>query len=207
MTYTTSYVLAIDVETSGCHFKDNALLSIGCSLQNTDTNKEISNLFVALKVPINKHFSEDSKGFWIQNSDIKHLIEKQAIDPKYAMIKFVEYIKDIDNNYLNLTIISDNPSFDIAWIDLYLCQYTERKPLRYSSANNEYRMIWDSSSIQKIWLCIKEKHLNLYKPPRNHLTKLGLETTHTHHPLNDAKIMANRYIETIKQIQNHLQNS
>jgi hypothetical protein len=200
-------LLAIDVETSGPSFAQHALLSIGCSLQN-EQKQELDHFSVNIKIPEGRCFDKECEGlFWDKHKQAKNHIQKSSTSPELAMEAFENFIQKIDRSYTDLILVSDNPCFDVAWIDNYLSVYTSRKPLRYHSITNSYRMIWDASSIQKIWLCIKMCHPDLYHPPRGHVAKLGLNAMHSHQSLDDARIIADRYIDTLEQITSYIEKT
>ncbi len=200
-----NYILGIDVETSGSSYKKNGLLSIGCSLQDEDSN-EIDSFQVNLDLPKDKEFEKGSiENFWSKNQKIYDSITTNTIPPEEAMNKFCTFLSKYEQKYQDLLIISDNPSFDIAWINFYLDLYTSRKPMNYG-INLKTRQIWDSSTLQKNWLCIKMKHKSLF-PPKGHKEKLGLKSkwSHDHNPLNDARVIASFYNQTIKQMKDFLE--
>lgn len=196
------HILALDIETSGSSYKDNGILSIGASLQDQEFIEKES-FQVNILLPEGRTYEKNCKEkFWDKFPEAQKFVKNNAIEPKEAMQSFSKFLFNIENRYPNTVIVSDNPSFDIAWVDYYLDIYADRKPLRYSE-NEVYNMVWDSASIQKAWLCFKTPDSSFYSPPRDHREKLKLQTqyVHDHNPLNDARIIANFYIQTIKQME------
>lgn len=146
----TNYILALDIETSGSYFLKNGTLSIGASLQDSDS---IEKDFFQFNLLLDQHSydKECKETFWDKFTKAQKFIETNALHPKKAMQNFAAFLSKIDIQYSKVIMISDNPSFDIAWLHYYLSIYTDAKSLRYSSVDNTYRMVWDSVSVQKTW--------------------------------------------------------
>lgn len=196
--------LSIDVETSGPSFKRNGILSIGCSVQNKDS-EELYNFQVNLSLPDDREFDECCLDtFWKLNPVAYEFVTSNTVSPEHAMLGFASFVARIEEKHSNIAIISDNPSFDIAWINLYLSLHTDRNPLNYSSTGH-YRMVWDTASLSKNWLCIKSQVKTLI-PPSGHRNRLKLVSRwpHDHTPLNDARRTADFHNQVIKQEQSYL---
>ena len=60
--------------------------------------------------------------------------------------------------------------------------------------------------MQKTWLCLKEG-IASFKTPTSHREKLGLKSsyTHDHNPLNDARRIADFYLQTIEQMRSSIE--
>ncbi|MCP3658846.1 MAG: hypothetical protein GY830_00420 [Bacteroidetes bacterium] len=205
------YVLGIDVETSGCSFAKNGLLSIGCSIKDENV-QEVDNFQINIDLPEDREYEEDCLNhFWLRHPAAFEFIKSNTVSPEIAMNKFWEFIARAEKNYPRLIIVSDNPTFDIAWINLYLSLYTDRKPLNYAE-NNKYRQIWGASSIQKYFNLFPRYHLlkdwrrELLIPERKHREKLGLivPAEHDHNSLTDARIIAENFIRTKKKMKEYL---
>ncbi len=192
------YVLAFDIEASGSSLTQNGIVSVGSSLQDENSN-ELKSFQVNLALPENRSYEESClKNFWLKNLEAYEFVSKNALPPKEAMTQFYNYLESIEKEYPELIIISDNPTFDIAWLNLYLAEYTDRLPLNYS-AKKEYRMIWDSSAVQKTLLSIKTGD---FTSKHGHIKKLGFESkwVHNHNPLNDARRIADFYNQAMKEL-------
>lgn len=195
-------VLAIDIETSGSLLGHNGILSIGASLQNLD-RKEIESFFVNMQLVDGRSFEESCRrDFWDKNPIILEFVSQQAVHPTQGMKAFGAFIDNAQRTYPNLIVVSDNPSFDIAWIDYYLSVYGDRKPLRYNAIDGKYDMIWDAASVQKTWCSMKIPGADFLSPLKGHKEALGLEHTvpKDHNPLNDARNIAGFYIQTLSQM-------
>lgn len=196
------FILAIDIETSGSSFIGNGILSIGASLQNI-SREELESFLVNISLADGRKFEQSCKeNFWDKNPKTLEFVSQSPLHPTEAMNKFGEFVDRIKQQYQGITVVSDNPSFDIAWIDHYFTAYTDRKPLRYLINDGQYAMIWDSSSIQKTWCYIKTPGAEFLNLPRDHKKILQLEfvAPKDHNPLNDARNIAGFYIQTIQQM-------
>lgn len=202
----SAYVLAVDIETSGPYLTKNALLSVGCSVQDSN-GKEHESFLVNIKPPEGRIFDpECKKQFWDRHPQAMEAVQKDAQEPHLAVAKLKSFLDKVNSSYKDCVIVSDNPSFDIAWIDQYLSEYGNSKPMRYG-VDGTYRMVWDTSSVQKFWMCIKTtSNPNFYFPPRKHREKLGLKVDfeHNHTALNDARTIAGYYAQTVKQMQDYI---
>jgi 3'-5' exoribonuclease-like protein len=142
------------VETSGSSFSQNGLLSIGASLQDQDSN-ELESFQVNVALPQDRNYEQRTlEEFWLKNPTAYEFVQQNPLLPKEAMDAFCEFLQRVEEAYPQLMVVSDNPSFDIAWLNLYLNLYTMRLPLNYS-AQNEYRFIWDVHSMLKTLLFMK----------------------------------------------------
>ena len=90
--------------------------------------------------------------------------------PQFAMQDFLAWLKAIKGNG-KLTFISDNPAFDWQFINYYLINYTEENPFGFSA-----RRIGDL-------YCGMKMHAGKNSEWKKKLRK----TSHTHHPVDDAR--------------------
>lgn len=193
-------IIAFDIETSGPHFDKNALLSIGVSVQNLN-GVEIDSFQKNMTLPEGRVFDEKCYNeFWVKNPEAYKFVTSETSQPKEVMRDFVLFLANIERIYPDNFIVSNNSSFDVAWINLYLALYTDRLPLNYRM-NGTYRMIWDSASVQKAW-CGLRTGCNFTNLPRKHREVLHLASpfTHDHNPLNDAREIASFFIQTWQQM-------
>lgn len=124
--------MGLDVETTGQSLSHNAMIALGAVVM--DTNSTTLHTFkVCLGVPSDKGWEPRCLAeFWSQHADLKASIERDAIDAKRAMVGFACWLNLMDLLYGDrLVLLTDNPAFDVAWINLYLSQYTLRPSLYY----------------------------------------------------------------------------
>ena len=190
-------VLAVDVEVSGCSVTQNGIVSMGASLQDQDSN-ELHTFQVNLRLPENRIYEEQClKEFWLQNQRVYDFVQQNAVPPLKAMEEFYGFLTHVETSYPDLILVSDNPSVDITWLNLYLAEYTDRSPLNYSNTET-YRIIWDTHSMQKVLLSQRgDLESNLDLPE-----KLGFKSkwVHDHTPLNDARTIADFFNQTVKEV-------
>jgi DNA polymerase III alpha subunit (gram-positive type) len=194
-------VIALDVETSGPNFTTNSLISIGVSVQDMEMN-EIASFQRNLAIEEGRYFDERClNDFWRKHDEAFRFVTSNTSDPKVVMEDLSAFVSDIETTYPSCVIVSDNPSFDIAWINLYFSRYTERLPINYHT-NGKHRMIWDSSSVQKTWCGFKKGVSFSYIPLKYEaVLRLSSPIVHDHNPLNDAREIASFFIQTWKQME------
>jgi DNA polymerase III alpha subunit (gram-positive type) len=197
------YVLAIDIETSGYSFKQNGIVSIGASLQDQNSN-ELDFFQINLTLPEGRVYEERClKEFWSENKKIHDFVQQNAVTPGIAMRKFCTFLTHVETHYPELIVVSDNPSFDIAWINLYLDEYTDRLPLNYST-KKEYRIIWDTYSMQKVLLCQRGDFESSLELPEK--LEFRSEWPADHNPLNDARTIADFLNQAVKEMKKNFEN-
>lgn len=192
------HVLAMDIETSGSSLTQNGIVSIGCSLQDQYSN-ELGTFQVNLTLPENCVYEERClREFWLKNPRAHEFVQKDALPPDTAMEMFREFLGSAEADYPDLMVVSDNPSFDIAWLNFYLSQYTNRLPLNYSE-KGEYRAIWDLLSMRKSLVSVQSgelvSHCGLTEKPAS---KSRWKYDHT--PLNDARFIADFFNQTAQKL-------
>ncbi|MBP9692621.1 MAG: hypothetical protein KBD90_04740 [Alphaproteobacteria bacterium] len=193
----THHVLAVDVEVSGCSLTQNGIVSIGASLQDQDSN-ELHAFQVNVQLPEGRIYEEKClKEFWRKNKKIYAFVQQNAISPLMAMEQFDQFLTQVETTYPELILVSDNPGLDIAWLNLYLAQYTDRLSLSYA-ANQTYRTIWDTQSMQKVLLSQRGDFDSTCGLPK----KLGFKSkwVYDHNPLNDARTIADFFNQTVKEM-------
>ncbi|MCI5052079.1 MAG: hypothetical protein MRY21_02950 [Simkaniaceae bacterium] len=153
-----SQILAIDIETSGPSMVKHGILSIG-AIAGSDAFE------VNIALEGREYDTLCLEQFWKRHPKAHAHVTKDPLAPKEAMARFAAFL----DRHNRAMIVSDNPSFDIGWLNLYLALYTERLPINYTSGG-EHRMIWDAGTIEELWWCEKPKSL--------------------HTPLSDAKKIA-----------------
>ena len=194
-------VMAFDLETSGPNFVNNGILSIGVSVQTTDM-KEIASFQRNLKLESGMSFDKTCwEQFWSKQPAVYKFVTTDAVEPRVAMEELVKFITDIETKYPQCFIVCDNPSFDIAWLNAYISRYTARLPINYHTSG-KYRMVWDLASVQKALLGLQHKVTFSALPPK-HNSVLGFNApyAHDHTPLNDARIIANFFLQTWARIE------
>ncbi len=65
-----------------------------------------------------------------KNDNIFHLVENEGGESKDMITLFAKILDDADSKY-DLKIITDNPSYDVVYIDFYFAKYLNRHPMAY----------------------------------------------------------------------------
>lgn len=120
--------------------------------------------------------------FWSKNMD---KLEKLKSLPLSTIADFAAYIDELDTLYPNLIILSDNPAYDIGFINYLYDRDLNRKPLQYR-ANGKYRIIVDQNSY--LWATMPESG-DPWIWDADVIKKFDLKITsvHDHMPDNDAE--------------------
>lgn len=174
-------VLAVDIETSGPRVLQNGILAIGMCL-GTVHGRVLDKHRIDVKLDMNRVFdTQCMEDFWNKTGpkQVLDVIRQHPLSPKAAIEEFVRRVDSYDTMY-DLIIISDNPTFDLYFLNYYVEYYLQRKPLNYKFGEH-YRKLVDAGSMRR------KKQLRL--PP-------GVK--HDHFPENDAEYiymcyMRNRY--------------
>jgi hypothetical protein len=149
-------VLVVDIETSGPNVVKNDIISIGYVIGTVDGN-------VIEKNKINVKWSESRmdkncyETFWKNKKD---LLVKLSIDQKsqqQAIKLFIDTVDAYEGSCNDFYIVSDNPTFDIGFINYYLALYLGRHPLNYKADGKTYRHIHDTESYTRGFLGMEFK--------------------------------------------------
>jgi hypothetical protein len=195
-------ILFPDIETSGPQKSKHAMIALGWCLGFED-GTIIDSGYLCFKMDDTQSFDKDTKSnFWDKN---KELLDKFLLESKDTMSQislFAHKLDEWDTKY-DLHIVSDNPVFDVAWIDYYFDKYLDRKPLSYKlnmSNRENYRSIFDSDSYARGVL-----HMGYNKAKINDkivMQKFGfnVDNQYTHRPDQDAKYLFLYHIGLINTI-------
>ena len=119
---------------------NNEILAIGTYFINEETGTEESRRFTFEFS--RKKFDEDCyRDFWSKHEDKLKVFEQEKV--KTTIADFASYLDELDKKYDDLVIISDNPQFDIGFINYYFNKYLNRKPMSYKNNGTDYRLIVD----------------------------------------------------------------
>lgn len=188
---TETKILAVDIETSGPSLKSNGILAIGICLGdlrgNVDKKERIN---VCLE---EEHCFDDVclSNFWNKPgpSLVLRTIQIDPLTPKDAIQKFVSILDEYDRLY-NLTIVSDNPTFDFYFLSYYMDKYLCRKPLNYKFGKT-YRNLVDT--------CSFSRGHRLRSGDKRLTQNMSKDIKHDHLPENDAEYIYTRYVGDYKQ--------
>ena len=186
-------LFAVDIEGSGALLSQHAIIAIGWCVGNME-GKILEKKRVSLKIPFNKGFEVRClEQYW--KKDKTQMLQlatftTEAVDPETAMKTFIERVRFYDNDY-DVSIVTDNPSYDIMWINYYLDVYLNHMPLNYYSDQASYRGITDPMNFGIRYKIKKDKeetsfvfNKTKYFEEMDNFKKSGI---HDHWPENDAE--------------------
>jgi DNA polymerase III epsilon subunit-like protein len=140
-------LIAVDIEATGCDILKNAIVSIGAvAYANSEMKVQQWNMII----PETKTWEDRCvEQFWSKQSDeLRKNLSLNAQDPHTAMSSFVEFLTLYENMDDDVRIITDNPAFDIAFLNVYLSVYTSRMPMSYTHTGR-YRPVYDTDSLAR----------------------------------------------------------
>ena len=187
MTRKQRMVLVIDIETSGPSVTKNGILAIGYCLG--DSNGRIYDKCRIDVDLMDRVFDEQcKKDFWDTPgpSEVLKTIQRSPLHPKEAMTQFIDMLDKYDTMY-NLTIMSDNPSFDFYFISYYMDLFADRRPINYRFGTT-YRPVIDFNSYSK------GRFGTGY---RKHPSRSQSKVQYDHFPDNDAEFVYSCYVMSL----------
>lgn len=189
--------LAIDIETTGPYYIKNHIMAIGYVFLDSDGN-------VLMKKRISLEFDDTTFTyqcfkFWSRgnNMDKVKQFKKDAVDVKSGLWEFVNDLNAF-NLYCNTIIVSDNPLFDIGFINYYLEKYIEHEPIHM--IDGHYCPIHDLKSYLRS-ICKTELPLTCRNVSVHYYCQVlniyTFDIQHDHFPENDAEFIAKVYYRAI----------
>lgn len=112
------YYICFDIETNGPFIRNNSLMAIGvCILNQNDGNVVFKKAYYLGIEPNTKHDEITWQQFWSKNTDVLNEIMDLSKNCNPSDV-IKELVNDIDmyGTNENLTLVSDNPAFDLSWI-------------------------------------------------------------------------------------------
>ena len=179
---------AIDIETSGPNIIKNGILSIGICA-GTITGEIIVHRRIDVKLHRSKSFDTNTwDDFWCKNKKILEIIQEHPLEECAAIIEFINIIDILEDDY-KVIIISDNPVFDLGFINYYLAYYINRLPLQYDKYGS-FRPVYDTDSYSRGVL--GKNYNNIFTDDREIIKKLNIQLPPTdiskkHLPEYDAE--------------------
>lgn len=194
--------LAMDIETTGQYLGRNAMIALGMVVMDDEMNI-LKNFTVCLKENGKEREERCMSEFWgKQPAELFDNIMKNGIDPSIAMNSLVDWLLDVESTYGDrLVVLSDNPSYDVAWINYYLSTYSTRPMLYYGwneqKQEYEYRRIWDTDSVFHGALAMKKGEIVEWGLEKE-LDVQNVKWSNSHVPEEDASNIAANYILFVK---------
>jgi len=198
-------VLIPDVEARGSSAEHNGIVSLGAVVGPLDRVRIYHKCrYDFAPLPGQVYEERCLSQFWSDKLYVKEDLERNQMDPLVAIGKFSELLGDLDKQ-CNVIVASDNPGFDIAYINYYLSK-AGKPPVTYYANGWDYRGVSDihdwtrgalGISFGDMWMnheqLIKKYDLSVDK-------KLN-----DHYPDNDAEFIYRFHVElmlVLKRIAN-----
>lgn len=118
----------IDLETTGTNPNTASIVQIGAVKFNLMTGEIGETFKVALKMPKNRYWQEDTRKFWINRLSLFNEIVKDEKDTEEG---FREFINWINKDTLNVRVWSKPLSFDLPFIASYCEQFNVENPFKH----------------------------------------------------------------------------
>jgi len=173
--------VAIDIEAGGSMYTKHPLLAIGVcvgSLENGVIEKRVWCMDRYLQEKDKIFMEEKCKTeFWDKHPDVLKKIDANAKPLAQQIRDFAKFLDklEVTHKKRKIVFLSDNPAFDIAWVDYFLMTIAERPPCRYST-EMVFRSVKDPG----------RDHINF--TVRNSIENCANKlSSHNHWPSDDAQ--------------------
>ncbi len=177
--------LSVDIEASGPNYTKHGILGLGWCTRDSAGN--IKSGQINMYLPEGADFEQKCwEEFWSKNLPVLHKLKENAVSPLEGITAFINLLDQLEQDN-DVMIITDNPSFDISYLNYYLATYLNRNPLTYDSFGN-YRPIFDTDCYTRGVLHMQ--YDNKWTSDSDIIAHLNIDTSefaaHTHTPESDA---------------------
>lgn len=118
----------IDLESSGTNPNTAAIIQIGAVKFNLFTGEIGETFKIALKMPRNRYWQEDTRAFWSSRLSLFNEIVKDEVDTEEGFKKFINWV---NKDTINPRAWSKPLSFDLPFIASYCEQYNVPNPFNH----------------------------------------------------------------------------
>lgn len=118
----------IDLETSGVNPNTAAIVQIGAVKFNFNTCEIGETFKIALKMPKNRYWQEDTRRFWSSHLALFNEIVKDEVETEEGFKQFINWV---NKDMLNPRAWSKPLSFDLPFIASYCEQYNITNPFNH----------------------------------------------------------------------------
>lgn len=185
-------ILAFDIETDGAFMTENSMIAVGLAAVEVKSGKLIRKERICFaSLPGREPEPRCMNEFWKFRMDVYETLKAGSVQPTEACKKLVDILDQLDDQH-ELIIVSDNPAFDFAWINMYLSMFLKRLPLSYKT-NGTYRMLYDTDSFSKAAIKgqFHEDCGGLFNSTVAEKLQIPMEKPSLHFPEEDALGIAN----------------
>lgn len=178
-------IFSLDIETSGPIYTKHGILGIGWCAGRKDGTFDSGQINMFL--PEGTDFEQKCwEEFWSKNISTLQKLKEGAVSPAEGIKNFISILDGYEQDY-DVMIVTDNPSFDVGFINYYLATYLGRNPLTYDSFG-KYRPIFDTDCYTRGVLHMQ--YDNKWTSDRDVIAHLNIDisefTSHSHTPQDDA---------------------
>jgi DNA polymerase III alpha subunit (gram-positive type) len=192
------FILALDIETNGSDLIRNEIISIGYCAGNLKFENMAKN---RINFKYTSKFEPNCWNFWSKYPKVLNKLSQDQLEPDVGIKKFIDYVDTLDDIY-DLRIITDNPSFDISFINYYLSKYLERLPINYvHGIGSNYRCIFDTDSYSRG--ALRQNYSSPWTYDTTVIKKFNLkfDATHSHMPDEDAEYIYKLHISLVNKLE------
>ena len=154
-----SYIV-VDVESDGPLLGVNSMVCFGAVL--IDKEGKLEKTFYGQIKPISKEYNLEA----LSISGFTRKEHENFEEPEQVMTRFADWLKDNSEN--SPVLLSDNNGYDASWINYYFLRFYGKNPFG-----------WSSRRIGDMFCGFFNDGKYSWKKHR--------KTSHTHHPVDDAK--------------------
>lgn len=183
-------LFAVDIEGSGASVSKNGIVAIGWCVGDLKGNV-LEKRRVSVKLQNRLFEPRCVNQYWTKPEQAAQLqvFLREAVDPYEAIRLFMSAVDSFEDKY-DVTILSDNPAYDIAWLNSYIDTFLGRNPLLYQKDQTTYRGVAEP----KAWAMSRKMRAQPSGSWSFNMDKYnaGLEdlkrtAPHDHWPENDAE--------------------
>jgi hypothetical protein len=198
-------LVAVDIEKAGSRNLEHKIIAIGYTVGDVDGNvidKGSWNFAVKwpeYKVSSNEiiNYGDFEKSCWDDfwgnrkkvSAEVIANLQTNTYEYTDGMAAFCKWLNSLEEKYPvetnKIILLSDNPSFDLAAIDVELERHCNRQPMRYSTTG-KYRDFYDPTDMLET---MPDKYLSEVAYPF-----VNSHSKHDHKPENDAEEIYFKYI-------------
>jgi hypothetical protein len=188
--------LPIDIEAGGKNPALHPLVAVGTCFYGPFGLKE-KRLFV-FAFDVRDFEPRCVSEFWSKHPDKLQFF--QDYPTKSTLQDFVDYVDALDTKYANLTLVTDNPAFDIGFLNAKLSP----RNLQYPCVGG-YRIPIDTNSF--LWAMLVKKDPKKYVAKGHWVSDsdvlqefgIALTSVHDHRPDNDAEWIGDLFMAALSK--------
>lgn len=182
-------IIAIDIETTGAFLIKNKVCSIAFYIgddQQNELEKHKFNLKVEWPNLESNDYHDFEKKCWDEfwSKQDTTLVTDNVLEQESGWLQIYQMLQNVCSKYDNIVFVTDNPSFDISFINYSFEKYLDKPPLR--NINNTYHSVYAADDM--FYMCDSE----YVKKSLDEINKIVI---HDHNCINDAKFIYLQYVK------------